>query len=220
MYITRHFKVFLAPLLAPLLALGLMTLLIVLADSVFDSQYAIQTEVTIREVTLAAPSPDPPPHVQRSHVKPIPSPNLQLDVASQGAQMQLSPTPLDWDLTKLKLPEVKVDNQHASMLSSLDFSWQAFGLSELDERPRLLTKLTTQFPESLKRRGIKKVDVQLSVMIDERGAVLLKHINHNPYPELTKSIKKLVRQARFSIPKKDGVAVRTAFNWPVEFADV
>ena len=220
MYITRHFKVFLAPLLAPLLALGLMTLLIVLADSVFDSQYATQTEVTIREVTLAAPPPDPPPQVQRSHVKPIPSPNLQLDVASQGAQMQLSPTPLDWDLTKLKLPEVKVDNQHASMLSSLDFSWQAFGLSELDERPRLLTKLTTQFPESLKRRGIKKVDVQLSVMIDERGAVLLKHINHNPYPELTKSIKKLVRQARFSIPKKDGVAVRTTFNWPVEFADV
>ena len=220
MYITRHFKVFLAPLLAPLLALGLMTLLIVLADSVFDSQYAIQTEVTIREVTLAAPPPDPPPQVQRSHVKPIPSPNLQLDVASQGAQMQLSPTPLDWDLTKLKLPEVKVDNQHASMLSSLDFSWQAFGLSELDERPRLLTKLTTQFPESLKRRGIKKVDVQLSVMIDERGAVLLKHINHNPYPELTKSIKKLVRQARFSIPKKDGIAVRTTFNWPVEFADV
>lgn len=216
MYTTRRFKM----LLAPLLALGLMTLLIVLADSVFDSQYATQTELTIREVTLAAPPPDPPPQVQRSHVKPIPSPNLQLDVASQGAQMQLSPTPLDWDLTKLKLPEVKVDNQHASMLSSLDFSWQAFGLSDLDERPRLLTKLTTQFPESLKRRGIKKVDVQLSVMIDERGAVLLKHINHNPYPELTKSIKKLVRQARFSIPKKDGVAVRTAFNWPVEFADV
>lgn len=216
MYTTRRFKM----LLAPLLALGLMTLLIVLADSVFDSQYATQTELTIREVTLAAPPPDPPPQVQRSHVKPIPSPNLQLDVASQGAQMQLSPTPLDWDLTKLKLPEVKVDNQHASMLSSLDFSWQAFGLSDLDERPRLLTKLTTQFPESLKRRGIKKVDVQLSVMIDERGAVLLKHINHNPYAELTKSIKKLVRQARFSIPKKDGVAVRTAFNWPVEFADV
>ena len=216
MYTTRRFKM----LLAPLLALGLMTLLIVLADSVFDSQYATQNELTIREVILAAPPPDPPPQVQRSHVKPIPSPNLQLDVASQGAQMQLSPTPLDWDLTKLKLPEVKVDNQHASMLSSLDFSWQAFGLSDLDERPRLLTKLTTQFPESLKRRGIKKVDVQLSVMIDERGAVLLKHINHNPYPELTKSIKKLVRQARFSIPKKDGVAVRTAFNWPVEFADV
>ena len=216
MYTTRRFKM----LLAPLLALGLMTLLIVLADSVFDSQYATQNELTIREVILAAPPPDPPPQVQRSHVKPIPSPNLQLDVASQGAQMQLSPTPLDWDLTKLKLPEVKVDNQHASMLSSLDFSWQAFGLSELDERPRLLTKLTTQFPESLKRRGIKKVDVQLSVMIDERGAVLLKHINHNPYPELTKSIKKLVRQARFSIPKKDGVAVRTTFNWPVEFADV
>ena len=216
MYTTRRFKM----LLAPLLALGLMTLLIVLADSVFDSQYATQNELTIREVILAAPPPDPPPQVQRSHVKPIPSPNLQLDVASQGAQMQLSPTPLDWDLTKLKLPEVKVDNQHASMLSSLDFSWQAFGLSDLDERPRLLTKLTTQFPESLKRRGIKKVDVQLSVMIDERGAVLLKHINHNPYPELTKSIKKLVRQARFSIPKKDGVAVRTTFNWPVEFADV
>lgn len=216
MYTTRHFKV----LLAPLLALGLMTLLIALADSVFDSQYATQAELTIREVTLAAPPPDPSPQVQRSHVKPIPSPNLQLDVVSQGAQMQLSPTPLDWDLTKLKLPEVKVDNQHASMLSSLDFSWQAFGLSELDERPRLLTKLTTQFPESLKRRGIKKVDVQLSVMIDERGAVLLKHINHNPYPELTKSIKKLVLQARFSIPKKDGVAVRTTFNWPVEFADV
>ena len=220
MYKTRRFQVLLAPLVAPIFAISLITLLILLADSVFDSQHATQAELTIREVTLTAPPPDPPPQVKRSPVNPIPSPNLQLDAASQGAQLQISLKPLDLDLAKLKLPEVKVNNLHTSMLSSLDFSWQAFGLSELDERPRLLTKLTTQFPESLKRRGIKKVDVQLSVMIDERGAVLLKYINHNPYPELTKSIKKLVRQARFSIPKKDGIAVRTTFNWPVEFADV
>ena len=216
MHIVRNFQV----LLAPLFALGLITLLIVLADSVFDSQQDSHTELTIREVTLAAAPPPPPPQIQRSHVKQIQLPNLQLEAAGQGAQMQLSAKPLDLDILKLKLPEVKLDNQQTSMLSSLDFSWQAFGLSELDELPRLLTKLSTQFPESLKRRGIKKVDVQLSVMIDETGAVLLKHINHNPYPELTQSIKKLVRQARFSIPKKDGVAVRTTFNWPVEFADV
>jgi outer membrane biosynthesis protein TonB len=215
-HIVRNFQV----LLAPLFALGLITLLIVLADSVFDSQIDSHTELTIREVTLAAAPPPPPPQIQRSHVKQIQSPNLQLEAAGQGAQMQLSAKPLDLDILKLKLPEVKLDNQQTSMLSSLDFSWQAFDLSELDELPRLLTKLSTQFPESLKRRGIKKVDVQLSVMIDETGAVLLKLINHNPYPELTQSIKKLVRQARFSIPKKDGIAVRTTFNWPVEFADV
>ena len=220
MYKTRHFQVLLATLFAPVFALSLITLLIVLADSVFNSQHATQAELTIREVTLAAPPPDPPSQVKRPHVKPMPSPNLQLDAASQGAQMQISLKPLDWDLTKLKLPEVKVDNLHASMLSSLDFSWQAFGLSELDELPRLLTNLSPLFPESLKRRGIKKVDVQLSVMIDEKGGVLLKRINLNPYPELTKSIKRLVSQARFSIPKKNGVAVRTTFNWPVEFVDV
>jgi len=215
-HIVRNFQV----LLAPLFALGLITLLIVLADSVFDSKIDSHTELTIREVTLAAAPPPPPPQIQRSHVKQIQSPNLQLEAAGQGAQMQLSAKPLDLDILKLKLPEVKLDNQQTSMLSSLDFSWQAFDLSELDELPRLLTKLSTQFPESLKRRGIKKVDVQLSVMIDETGAVLLKLIKHNPYPELTQSIKKLVRQARFSIPKKDGIAVRTTFNWPVEFADV
>jgi hypothetical protein len=216
MHIVRKFQV----LLAPLFALGLITLLIVLADSVFDSQQDSHTELTIREVTLAAAPPPSPPQIQRSHVKQIQSPNLQLEAAGQGAQMQLSAKPLDLDLVKLKLPEVKVDNQRTSMLSSLDFSWQAFGLSELDELPRLLTKLSPLFPESLKRRGIKKVDVQLMVMIDERGGVLLKRINLNPYPELTKSIKRLVSQARFSIPKKNGVAVRTSFNWPVEFVDV
>ena len=214
MYTTRRFKV----LLAPLLALSLMTLLIVLADSVFDSQHATQAELTIRQVTLAAPPP--PPQVQRADVKQMSSPNLQLDAAGQGAQMQISLKALDLDLVKLKLPEVKVNNLHTSMLNSLDFNWQAFGLSELDELPRLLTKLSPLFPESLKRRGIKKVDVQLSVMIDERGGVLLKRINLNPYPELTKSIKRLVSQARFSIPKKNGVAVRTTFNWPLEFVDV
>jgi uncharacterized membrane protein YqjE len=219
-YTTRHFKVLLAPLFAPLLALSLITLLIILADSVFDNHHSTQAELTIRQVTLAAPPPAPPPQVQRSHVKPTPSPNLQLDTTGRGAQMQLSLKALDLDLAKLKLPEVKVTNLHTSMLSSLDFSWQAFGLSELDELPRLLTKLSPLFPESLKRRGIKKVDVQLMVMIDERGGVFLKRINLNPYPELTKSIKRLVSQARFSIPKKNGVAVRTSFNWPVEFVDV
>lgn len=217
MHIARNFQV----LFAPVFALSLMTLLIVLADSVFDSQQGTDTELTIREVTLAAPPlPPPPPQVQRSHVKSIPSPNLQLDAAGRGAQLQLSLKTLDLDLAELKLPEVKVTNLHTSMLNSLDFNWQAFGLSELDELPRLLTNLNPLFPESLKRRGIKRVDVQLSVMIDERGGVLLKRINLNPYPELTKSIKRLVSQARFSIPKKNGVAVRTIFNWPLEFVDV
>ena len=188
MHIARKFKVLLAPLSAPVFALSLITLLIVLADSVFDYQQDTHTELTIREVALAAAPPPPPPQVQRSHVKPTPSPNLQLDAAGRGAQMQLSLKALDLDLAKLKLPEVKVTNLHTSMLNSLDFNWQAFGLSELDELPRLLTKLSPLFPESLKRRGIKKVDVQLSVMIDERGGVLLKRINLNPYPELTKSI--------------------------------
>ena len=218
MHLSRHFQV----LVAPLFAAGLIASIIVLADNVFDTDLNPQTELTIREVTLSAlpPPPPPPPQVQRSKVKQIQSPNLQLDTSGQGAKLQLSPKPLDIDLATLQLPEVKVDNLQTSMLNSLDFNWQAFGLSELDERPRLLTKLTNQFPESLKRRGIKNVNVQLNVMIDETGAVLLKRITHNPYPELTKSIKKLVRQARFSIPKKNGLAVRATFEWPIEFGDV
>ncbi|MBL4631207.1 MAG: hypothetical protein JKY14_08620, partial [Paraglaciecola sp.] len=189
-------------------------------DSVFDAQSDTPPELTIREVAIAALPPPPPPQVQRSEVKQVESPNLQLNTTSQGAKLLISPKPLEITLANLALPEVKVDSLQTSMLSSLDFSWQAFGLSELDERPRLLTQLSNRFPESLKRRGIKKVIVQLNVMIDETGAVLLKRITLNPYPELTKSIKKLVRQARFSIPKKDGIAVRATFDWPIEFGDV
>ncbi|GAA6185314.1 hypothetical protein [Aliiglaciecola sp. NS0011-25] len=206
-------------LIAPLLASLLIASLVSLALSVLQQDTAQQTELTIRKINLAVLPPPPPPKHQQLKSYVNSAPNIQLKVDGGGANMEFQYTDMLQDLQVSELPEVEIQNSQSNLLDMLSFDWQAFGLSDLDEMPRLLTDLKIKFPDSLKRKGVTSAAVKLAVLIDERGSVLLKNITQNQYPELDIAIRKLVKQARFSIPKKDGVAVRASFNWPLEFAD-
>ncbi|MEP4889121.1 MAG: hypothetical protein ABJV04_03775 [Aliiglaciecola sp.] len=206
-------------LIAPLLASLLIASLVSVVLNVLIQNPGLQTGLTIRKVNLAVLPPPPTPKRQQLKSQINSAPNIQLSVDGEGANMEIQYTDTLQDIQISELPEVKIHNSQNNLLDMLSFDWQAFGLSDLDEMPKLLTELKIKFPDSLKRQGVTNAAVELAVLIDEQGSVLLKNIKQNKYPELNVAIKKLVKQARFSIPRKDGIAVRASFNWPLEFAD-
>lgn len=203
----------------PMLCAGLIAGMVFMALAFSQATLTASPEVTVREVSLAAPPPPPPPPVKNPRQNQQSATNMQLTASGEGVAIQFSEPELDDQLEKATLPEVNLTPQTSALLDSLNVDWQALGLSDLDEMSRLLTQLKVKFPESLRRRGIRIADVELDVVIDQKGKVILRRIIHNEYGALEATIKKLVRQARFSIPKKNGEAVRAAFHWRLEFAD-
>ncbi|MBL4826381.1 MAG: hypothetical protein JKY66_01465 [Spongiibacteraceae bacterium] len=173
----------------------------------------------IRRVELAV-LPPPPPPVPTQQAPKTAAPTINVNVNGEGVVMEFGDTQLAgvMNMDTLKPPPLSL-NKNITWQSSLSINWEdAFGLSELDENPRLLTHMSIQYPSSLSRRGINKVTALVDVMIDGAGRVVLRKILRNPYPEMTPVITKLVNNARFTAPKKDGVIVRAAFNWPLEFS--
>lgn len=207
--------------LRPLRSASLSTLCIIalLGILLVAEKQTIPEKVAIRTINVGLPPPPPPP-----------PPQVEATEQATGTQMNLL-TSIDEGIALatatvetpvLKPPSLSSLDIRASMPaldSALSFDWSGFGLSELDQKPRLLTTPTVRFPQNLRARGISRVLVELDVMIDEGGRVFLREILRNPHPQLNSAIRKLIQRARFTIPKKSGRPVRAVFIWPVEFAD-
>lgn len=197
-------------------AFSMVILLLVSLVALTKKSSETKPAMTIRQVSVAIPPPPPthnPPSIQKENAA------VSVAVEGTGATLHWQKTELQVAIAPPVAPELQLSYEQSSLLDNLNFNWHTFGLGDLDEMPRLLTNIKVNFPEKLKRKGVKLAEVELDVMIDEQGSVLLRRIVHNQYPELDLVIQKLVRRARFSVPKKDGIAVKAAFHWPVEFAD-
>lgn len=169
-------------------------------------------EMQVRRLDLAVtPPPPPPPKSQQLNHQA----ELNVQVEGEGAVIEMAKIEMDVDIEieRPASPEIKM------ALNSWDMpevDWNAFGLGDLDDKPKLLTPIKVHFPKRLKRRGIHKVVVKLDVMIDEKGDVTLIDILENPYHELDREIYRFVSGSKFTAPYKENEAVRARFIWPVE----
>jgi len=165
----------------------------------------------VREVslTLPPPPPPPPPPVRQQVVE------TPLSLQVQGAGAAIPAIDVKQKLEPIK-PDMPIIDTRQSQWQSLEIDWNAFALNQLDGLPSLITPLRVKFPRSLRRQGVKGVLVKLDVVIDEQGRVSLVNIVENPHPELVAELQRLVRNSRFTTPKKDQQAVRARFIWPVD----
>ncbi|MBU2871695.1 hypothetical protein [Colwellia sp. E2M01] len=176
-----------------------------------NTTMSIEPKVMVREVSVmpATPPPPPPPSPSQQVVEtPL---NLQVQGAGPSIQMSMAEPTL-----QMKKPELLEISTATPQFQSLEIDWQAFDLNDLDGLPTLLSPLKIKLPKSLVRRGIKNILIKLDVMIDEKGQLTLINIIENPHPELKPEIIRLIRNTRFSAPKKDNKNVRARFIWPVE----
>ena len=172
-------------------------------------------QLTLRRVALALPPP-PPPTIARRRIA-SESPRLNVLPTVSDALPLLQSALVVEPISAESLPEPAFVLDAPDFQNVLTIDWQGFNLDELDDTPRLLTDLDMRFPQGMIDRGIKRFKVELSVMIDEGGRVLLRDIVLNPYPEVNDRIRSLLVRARFTPPIKDGTAAREVFIWPIEF---
>ena len=174
----------------------------------------IEPEVEVRSIQVASLPPPPPPPAPQQVVQT--QQTLTLSLEGEGPAMDIS-------LIKVDQPQMHLAPPPVTMQMEIDFNndlaidWQAFGLDQLDSIPTLLTRVSTLYPRSLARRGIKQVELRLDVFIDERGQPSLITIQGQQYPELIPAVTKLIKRSRFTPPTKDGINVAARFVWPVEF---
>ena len=202
---------------ATLIALSAV-ILIMLVPILIHHDLQPPPDYVIREITMAPPPPLPPPPLERP---PPPLPEhtpLQLDAGAQGVPVLQRVESARVDMPTPALPPKPPLDAHMIWSLDLDSAMHTFSLEQLDEMPRLLTRLSITFPQQLVSRGVLRADVELNVTIDQRGRVMLNRVNSNPHPELDGEIQRLVRVARFTPPKRDGEIVRARFNWPLELA--
>ena len=208
-------------LISAILALFIILMMLVLlrvTSVALDSEDPMQT---VRSIELATPPPPPPPPppLETEHSEAPSGPAIDLNISGGGTAILLSDSGIEMVLQTPDLPEVALDSPEIDPVELLEIDWDTIGLSELDERPRRLTNPTIVFPEQLRRRRIQSVDVELDVFITAQGRVILRRIISNPEPILKRQIEYYIARSRFTAPKKDGIAVRTAFIWPVKFTD-
>lgn len=198
----------------------LILALLLLSSMLYSRQVDGPSETLIvRQVELASPPPaPPPPPVNQSHQVES-APDFDLAVDGSGPTLEFESVNLQADLNIQPIETDLAQDWKPIMEDNLNINWQAFGLGELDETPKLLTALKISYPKSLSRKGINHVEIELDVLIDEAGTVVLRRVLHNQHPEMETVIRALIHKARFTSPKKDGIAVRAAFNWPLEFAN-
>ena len=200
-------------------SLSLLSVLALLGTLFVTEKQQAPEKITIREVNVGLPPPPPPPasSVEATRQTTTTQMNL-LNMIDQSIALSVARVE-SVDLQPPELPPLDIRASMPALESVLSFDWSGFGLSELDQAPRLLTTPRVSFPENLRSRGVNRVLVELDVMIDEGGRVLLREILKNPHPQLGSEIRLLVQRARFTPPKRGGRSVRAVFIWPVEFTD-
>lgn len=206
------------PLFAFGLSLLVLTFAIVLLWLGQLAEHIVEDKIIVREVALVALPPPPPPSVsQTESAKPLPSLVVQgAGVAIQAVEINIDSS---LDLVSPDTPSIKINTPKWQPMS---VNFDTFSLEQLDKAPILLTKVKTKVSKKLSRKlhleGVDRFVVKLDIFIDETGRVSLVDIVQNPYPEMISKISNIVKNTRFSPPKKEGVAVRTRFIWPIGFA--
>ncbi|WP_394222965.1 energy transducer TonB [Alteromonas gracilis] len=176
------------------------------------AMFSLQPDImVVRKIDIAVTPPPPPPPKTHAAVQET---ELVMQVEGSGAAMTMADLSVEPDIhvPKPDMPNVQAAQTQWDMP---DIELNAFGLSELDSKPTLLTPVKIRFPKRLKKQGIKQVMVKLDVVIDEGGNVELMDIVENPHHELNKEIVRFVKASKFTSPFKEDEAVKARFIWPV-----
>ena len=193
------------------LAAGLTALIAVLQPAAERPQ----SRTVVRRVELGAPPPPPPPKAARRVSPRLAAIELSENIPSPVALVTRDAIAEPFSVEELEKPEMALESP--ALARNLSVNWAEFGLDQLDTLPRLITDLKVRFPKGLTDRGVVRVAVELSVMIDETGSVYLKRVVRNPHPEMDAEIQRVIRRARFTTPTRNGMPVRAAFVWPLLF---
>ncbi|NTS76677.1 hypothetical protein HR060_07325 [Catenovulum sp. SM1970] len=181
---------------------------------------APEEKVTIRKVDVALPVPPPPPPPQveeQQESSDASEASIDLVGLGGGPTLNYSKTPkMDTpQVEDIKLPEFKMDA--LAIQESMQLNMPLFEVKTLDQVPKVVSQQYFPPPRKIKKKGIRRVETSVELIIDLQGKPYVKRIINPVYPEMIEVIRKWVASARFTIPKKDGQPVQAIYLYGINF---
>ncbi|MFM1829710.1 MAG: hypothetical protein RLZZ558_50 [Planctomycetota bacterium] len=93
---------------------------------------------------------------------------------------------------------------------------EAFSMSEIDQRPRVLMQVAAAYPSEMRSRKVEGV-VTVIFVVDENGRVVNPKIAKSTHPEFEKPALEAVRQWKFEPAIKAGNRVSCRMRVPIRF---
>ena len=202
-------------LLAIILALSLVGVLLLLQKALLQPT----DEVIVRKVDIALPPPPAPPPPIKMQQPQLSSttPSINVIGLGGGPSMNFASVP-SLGLSNLeKVEQPKFDLNSLSIRQAMSVNFPLLEVKDLDKRPRLVSSQYAQFPPSLIKKGVKSVHTKVKIIIDDSGNVYVIKITDPVYPEMIDVIRNWIKNARFTIPTKNGLPVQAVYDYNLIF---
>tara|TARA_B100001094_G_C18194628_1_gene809773 strand:- start:4760 stop:5401 length:642 start_codon:yes stop_codon:yes gene_type:complete len=176
-------------------------------------------KLTLSEVSSVHLPPPPPPiqHTESLVIQP------QMQLSMQPSTVALKPQPIDMNrpdlITDLDLSShIVMQKQEALHHESIQ-KIELYHVGELDQSPTLVNQIShLSLPHSLTRLGINDVELIIEVEVDKQGSLQLRSVKKMDYPQLRPLIHRIIRQAKFTPPTRQGQPVRAIYEWPLRIS--
>lgn len=171
--------------------------------------------ITYREVvTLPLPPPLVPPSEQVEPQRAEAPPLVPVDTLLET----IPPKQLDLSLNPGIGDAVAMGVEHGSFATEVDVMAnikEVFTFADLPQAPQVLNTPRITYPQALIRRGIKEGKVIVLIEINEQGRARVLEMISSTHPKLEPVAKRIVKGARFTIPKVNGEVVKVRGKWPL-----
>jgi len=201
-------------LLATILGTLLVLLLLFLATLDNRFQAVPPQRFDLQEVQLYQPPPPPPPPPTTSR-DPSQMAGPSLEIFQPQVELELQVMDLAIELHGGGTAGFGGGLGGEGM--GLGIDWSLVSLSELDGYPNVLQAPVLQWHRQLIEQGVKEINVEFHILIDETGRVHPVRILINDQPSMNETFLEFAAQVRFTPPTRLGVPVRTEYRWPVKF---
>lgn len=194
-----------------LLLTGLLFMVIPLSKLLMPEP---EIDTVIREITRLAPpppkAPPSPPDLQQPDTAPEPEFQPPLpEISLQQLQLSLQPGMSD---------ALGIDVGIGGFNTQIDILKEAeriFTFEELQQAPHIISAPTINYPDTLRRRGITRGNVEMIILIDEQGRVTVEKILSSTHPDFEPIAREVARRSRFSISTINGEPVKVRGRWPL-----
>lgn len=168
--------------------------------------------VEIQKIEVAPPPPpppleDPPPPPEPEDEPPpeleLPRPKPSLE------QLEISLNPGTGGAAGIDLGiDFDLSTESVEQLEDL------FGFSDLDEIPHLVREGRFRYPPN-SPRGRGEAFVRLLVYVEKDGRISVQKIVDYSHKEFIEPARRMAEGSRFSAPLRNGVPVRSKYEWPI-----
>ena len=169
---------------------------------------------TIEAVELAVPPPrppleDPPKPPPKEEVAPPPELKIPPPMPSlEQLEVSLNPGAGDLSLGAGLGLAIDFSTESADQLEKI------FGFGELDEIPRLIREGRFRYPPNAPR-GRGEAFIRLLVFVEADGRISVQKVVDYSHKEFIDAARHMAEGSRFSAPTRNGVAVRSRYEWPI-----